>query len=214
MPFVVLTLALLLWQAAPPLAPPANLPDPAAAALARSLEAARAHKVHVWRDTRPVNPDGTITAYIEIPRGERRKWEFSIPRNTRVVDRVLPRALGGYPVNYGFVPQTISYDGDPFDALVLGRPLRGGALVRGAIVGILHMEDEKGLDSKVVLSPMIMGKTVYAFTDGDRARIADFFRRYKDHEPGKFSKVLGWGGPEEGLAFVQRTHGFFTAARR
>ena len=64
----------------------------------------------------------------------------------------MPVDVGGYPVNYGFVPQTISYDGDPFDALVLGPPLPGGRVVRGVIVGLMFMEDEKGLDSKVVLS--------------------------------------------------------------
>jgi inorganic pyrophosphatase len=122
---------------------------------------------------------------------------------------VLPRAVGGYPVNYGFVPQTVSYDGDPFDALVLGRTLRGGALVRGEIVGILHMEDEKGVDSKVVLSPVMMGKRLHDLTEDDRTRIAQFFARYKDHEPGKFSRVLGWGTPEEGLAWVRQTHMFF-----
>ena len=55
-------------------------------------------------------------------------------------------------MNYGFVPQTVSYDGDPFDILVLGPPLAGGSLVRGIIVGLMQMEDEKGLDSKVVVS--------------------------------------------------------------
>ena len=55
-------------------------------------------------------------------------------------------------MNYGFVPQTVSYDGDPFDILVLGPPIAGGSLVRGVIVGLMLMEDEKGLDSKVVVS--------------------------------------------------------------
>ena len=74
--------------------------------------------------------------------------------NVRAVDRVIPQAIGGYPINYGFVPQTVSYDGDPFDALVLGPPLPGGSIVSGIIVGLMFMEDEKGLDSKVVLSPI------------------------------------------------------------
>lgn len=201
-------LALLIAQPASQ-APPSTLPEPAVAQLARNLEAARAHRRHVWRDTPALHADGTVTAYIEIPRGERQKWEFSIPQNRRTVDRVLPREVGGYPVNYGFVPQTISYDGDPFDALVLGRALRGGAIVRGEVVGILHMEDEKGLDSKVVLSPVMLGKAVYPFSDADRTRIAEFFARYKAHEPGKFSRVIGWGSPEEGRAYVQQTHRFF-----
>ena len=72
--------------------------------------------------------------------------------NERAIDRLIAPQVGGHPVNYGFVPQTISYDGDPFDILVLGPPLAGGSPVRGIIVGLMFMEDEKGLDSKVVVS--------------------------------------------------------------
>jgi inorganic pyrophosphatase len=204
---------LLLWQASP--TPPATLPDAASGQLARSLADARGHRRHLWRDVAPINGDGTVNAYIEIFRGDRRKWEFDMRHNRRRIDRVTPRALGGYPVNYGFVPQTVSYDGDPFDALVIGPPARGGTIVRGTIVGIMHMEDETGLDSKVVLAPMRAGKPKYPLTDADRKRIGAFFSVYKQHEPGKFSRVLGWGSPGDGLAFVRQTHGFFqaTAAR-
>jgi inorganic pyrophosphatase len=205
-------LALLLAQ--PPSQPPPVLPDAAAARFTQSLEDARTHRRHVWRDTAIFHSDGTVTAYIAIPRGDRRKWEFSIPLNRRVLDRELPRATGGYPVNYGFVPQTVSYDGTPFDALVLGRPLRGGALVRGEIVGILYMEDEKGLDSKVILSPVMMGKRMYELTDDERTRIAQFFANHKAHEPGKGSRVTGWGPPEEGQAWVRQTHRFFAQRTR
>jgi inorganic pyrophosphatase len=209
----VLPLLLSLWQV--PAAPPAALPEPAAAQLSRSLDDARGHRRHLWRDVAPINADGTVNAYIEIFRGDRRKWEFNMRHNRRAIDRVMPRALGGYPVNYGFVPQTISYDGDPFDVLVLGPPMRGGTIVRGVIVGIMHMEDEKGLDSKVVISPLSRGKPKYSLTDADRNRIGGFFQIYRQHEPGKFSRVPGWGSAEEGLAFVRQTHQFFasTAAR-
>ena len=63
---------------------------------------------------------------MEISRGDRRKWEFNMRTNARAINRMIPVDIGGYPVNYGFVPQTVSYDGDPFDALVLGPPLPGG----------------------------------------------------------------------------------------
>ena len=130
--------------------------------------------------------------------------------NARGIDRVMPDTLGGYPINYGFVPQTVSYDGDPFDALVLGPPLPGGAIVRGALVGLMYMEDEKGLDSKVILSPLDAdGKPRYSLTAGDRARVGDYFRRYKQHEPGKLSKVPGWGSAADGLAHVTIAHAFF-----
>jgi hypothetical protein len=133
-------------------APPNVLPASSVAQLARSLDAATSHPSHIWRDTPPTNSDGTVNAYVEIARGDLRKWELDMRANARAIDRVMPESIGGYPVNYGFVPQTVSYDGDPFDALVLGPPLAGGEFVRGVIVGLMYMEDEKGLDSKVVLS--------------------------------------------------------------
>lgn len=155
-----------------------------------------------------------MQAYVEIPRGEARKWELDMAANRRTVDRVMPPEVGGYPVNYGFVPQTVSYDGDPFDALVLGPPLPGGEVVRGAIVGLMLMLDESGPDSKVVLSPVGRdGRPSFALTDVERNRIADFFRRYKLHETGKFSDVPGWGSPADGRAHVAMTHAFFRRCR-
>ena len=131
---------------------PATLPVLGTTQLGRSLEAAARHARHLWRDMPPVNEDGTVNGYVEISRGDRRKWEFDIGANRRAINRVMPADIGGYPVNYGFVPQTVSYDGDPFDALVLGPPIEGGTVVRGVIVGVMRMEDEKGLDSKVVIA--------------------------------------------------------------
>ena len=151
---------------------------------------------------------------MEIARGDRRKWEFDIGANARAIDRMIPLDIGGYPVNYGFVPQTVSYDGDPFDILVLGPALPGGTLVRGAIVGLMHMEDEKGLDSKVVVSPLGRnGKPIFALTEDDRRRIGEYFKHYKEHEPGKFSRVPGWDSAAQGRAYVEATHAFFTRCR-
>lgn len=195
-------------------APSGILPEPAARQLQASLDAARRHPAHVWRDRAPTNADGTINGYIEIARGDRRKWEFDMRRNRRAIDRMMPQRLGGYPVNYGFVPQTVSYDGDPFDVLVLGPAIPGGRLVRGAIVGVMYMEDEKGIDSKVVVSPLGPdGQPLYRLTGADRERIGGFFERYKAHEPGKFSKVPGWGAAEEGASWVRITHAFFRECR-
>jgi inorganic pyrophosphatase len=193
---------------------PDALPAIAAAQLAKSLEAARAHSRHVWRDTPPRNPDGTVNAYIEISRGDRRKWELDMRANVRAVDRLIPERIGGYPVNYGFVPQTVSYDGDPFDALVLGPAIDGGETVRGLVVGLMYMEDEKGLDSKVVLSQAAPdGRPLHDLTTSDQQRIADYFRRYKEHEAGAYSKVPGWGSAAEGTALVMKTHVFFLKCR-
>jgi inorganic pyrophosphatase len=191
------------------------LPAPATTRLAESLEAARRHATHVWRDTVPFNGDGSVNAYVEIPKSDRRKWEFDMQANDRDIDRIMPQDVGGYPVNYGFVPQTISYDGDPFDALVLGPPLPGGRIVRGVIVGLMLMEDEKGLDSKVVLSRVARdGRPLHDLLPRVRDDIAEYFRRYKRHEPGAFSRVPGWGSASDGLAHVRTTHAFFKECRQ
>jgi inorganic pyrophosphatase len=161
-----------------------------------------------------VDGDGLVNAYIEIPRGERRKFEFAMGANSRAVDRVMPEDVGPYPVNYGFVPQTISYDGDPFDALVLGPPLPGGDVVRGRIVGLMLMEDEKGIDSKAVLSLVDGGgRPTHALTRADQERIGAYFDSYKRHEPNAFSDVPGWGSPEDALAHIVMTRAFFQQCR-
>ena len=170
---VVLCLALpAIVAAQQPAAPPSELPPVATTQLARSLEAAEPHAAHLWRDTPPLNPDGTLNGYVEIARGDRRKWEYDMARNLRAIDRVMPEDAGGYPVNYGFVPQTVSYDGDPFDVLVLGPPIPGGRLVRGVIIGLMRMEDEKGLDSKVVISLVDRAGRGNGRHAGQRARAA------------------------------------------
>jgi inorganic pyrophosphatase len=197
-----------------PTEPPDELPAVATTQLARSLAAAKPRARHLWRDTMPVNADGTVNAYVEIARGDRRKWEFDMRAHQRAIDRVIPEAIGGFPVNYGFVPQTVSYDGDPFDALVLGPPVEGGSLVRGVIVGLMLMEDEKGLDSKVALSPVDSGgRARYPLADAERDRIGAFFDRYKEGQPGLFSRVPGWGTAAGGLAYVRMTHVFFLECR-
>jgi inorganic pyrophosphatase len=193
---------------------PSELPPRATTALAASVKAADAHRQHVWRDTVPINADGTVNAYIEIARGDRRKFEFDMSTNALKLDRMIPEAIGGYAVNYGYVPQTVSYDGDPFDALVLGPAIKEGQLVRGVIVGVMFMEDEKGLDSKVVLSRTTSdGKALHQLSAADQQEIGDFFKRYKENQPGMFSKVPGWGSIEQGLKYVTNTHAFFTNCR-
>jgi inorganic pyrophosphatase len=194
---------------------PNELPASATKQLAESLEAAGAHTRHVWRDTPPKNADGTVNAFIEISRGDRQKWELDMAANARAIDRMIPESVGGYPVNYGFVTQTVSYDGDPFDALVLGPPITGGETVRGIVVGLMYMEDEKGPDSKVVLSiPMPNGKPSHGLTPTEQHRIGEYFGRYKKHEPGAFSRVPGWGSITEGMSLVAKSHAFFQKCRK
>jgi inorganic pyrophosphatase len=197
--------------------PPASgepLP-PAPAGLAEKvaayLDAARPHAQHAWRDMAPLNADGTVNGYVEISRGESTKWEFRIPLNRREVDRMIPEALGGYPINYGFLPQTVSYDGDPADVLFAGPPIEGGQIVRGRIIGFMRMMDTGDLDSKVIITPLDdRGQPLYTLDAADRERIAGFFDTYKNHD-GKSTKVTGWGDEAEARAFLKTTAGFFSA---
>jgi inorganic pyrophosphatase len=178
--------------------------------LSADFTAARAYPQHVWRDTRPLNDDGTANGYVEISRGESTKWEFRIPLNKRDVDRMIPETLGGYPTNYGFLPRTVSYDGDPADVLVLGPAIAGGELVRGRIVGLMKMTDTGDLDSKVVISPLdAEQRPSYALDDETRARLTAFFNVYKRHE-GKPTEVTGWGSADEARQFLEATAAFFS----
>lgn len=193
---------------------PETLPAAATTKLNASFAAAKAHKTHVWRDTPPWNADGTINGYIEIARGDRRKWELDIAKNARALDRMIPESLGGYPINYGIVPQTVSYDGDPFDILVLGPPIEGGEMARGLPVGVMVMEDDRILDSKVVVSPIdARGRPRYELTEPIKRQLTDFFNRYKLHIPGASTSVPGWGTGDDGVQLVRRTHAFFQQCR-
>ena len=206
---LIVALLIVVWQAQP--GPPDLLPAAATSKLSASLKAASSHQRHAWRDTAPFDNE-LVNAIVEIPRGERRKFEFDMAKNAPAVDRVVPEEIGGYPVNYGIVPQTVSYDGDPFDVLVLGPPIASGDLVKGVAVGLMRMEDETGLDSKVVISRVgADGKPLHQLTEAEKKRIADYFNRYKrdDDDPKTFATVPGWGTAADGLAFVRMTHAFF-----
>lgn len=177
--------------------------------LSTYLEASRSHPQNVWRDVEPLNADGTVNGYVEISKGESTKWEFRIPLNRREVDRMIPETLGGYPVNYGFLPRTISYDGDPADVLVLGPALPGGELTRGRIVGYMEMIDTGDLDPKVVISPLdAKGAATYRLEAVDRERMERFFNTYKNHD-GKVTNVPRWGGEADARAFLTRMRSFF-----
>lgn len=182
--------------------------------LSTYFEVAKAHQNNVWRDIPTLNPDGTVNGYVEIPKGESTKWEFRIQLNRREIDRMIPAELGGYPINYGFMPQTISYDGDPADVLVLGPTLEGGTVVKGRIVALMGMMDTGDIDSKVVISPLdASGAPLYALEPAHREQMERFFNTYKNHD-GKVTKITGWHDADAALNFITRTSGFFNAGRK
>ena len=141
---------------------------------------------------------------IEIPmNADPVKYEVDKETGAIFVDRFMSTAMH-YPTNYGYVPQTISGDGDPVDVLVITPvPLIPGVVVRCRAIGILKMEDEAGQDGKVLAVPV--DKVLSLYTQWQKPEdlnplrlktISHFFEHYKDLEAGKWVKVLGWEGPE------------------
>jgi len=192
------------------------LPPRASEQLQASLVSSRSHARHIWRDVPPFNADGTLNGYVEIPLGERHKWEFDIGANQLRLDRMLDESVSGYPINYGFVPQTVSCDGDPFDVLVLGPAIPPGTLISGTIVGVMYMDDEKGPDGKVIIAPSVgPGDAPLAptpvFTPELEAELQRWFDAYKkpDAEQGRWSAVRGFGGAADGRRLVESTHRFY-----
>ena len=146
-----------------------------------------------------------INVIIEIPmNADPIKYEVDKETGAMFVDRFMSTAMH-YPCNYGYVPHTLSGDGDPVDVLVLSPvPVISGVVVRCRPVGMLQMRDEAGEDTKVIAVPLdkLCGlyravKTHRDIPEGTRAQIAHFFQHYKDLEPGKWVKVKGWVGPRE-----------------
>ncbi len=146
------------------------------------------------------NPPDDFNVIVEIPlRGEPVKYEVDKDSGAMFVDRFLNTAMH-YPCNYGYIPHTLSDDGDPTDVLVVSDvPLIVGSVVRCRPVGMLDMTDEAGKDAKLLAVPVDKLCSMYRNIDSPRDfpdtmldQIAHFFEHYKDLEPGKWVKVDGW----------------------
>ncbi len=141
-----------------------------------------------------------INVVIEIPKdAEPVKYEVDKATGAIFVDRVLSTPMR-YPCNYGYVPHSLSGDGDPADVLVvMPLPLIPGSVIRCRPVGMLAMTDEAGADTKIVAVPIDKVfsayshiKDIHDVPENTRDRIAHFFEHYKDLEKGKWVKVDGW----------------------
>jgi len=157
------------------------------------------------------NPPDDINVIIEVPLGgEPIKYEIDKASGAMFVDRFLYTAMR-YPCNYGFMPHTLSLDGDPMDVMVVGqRALVPGAVVRVRPVGVLLMEDDGGLDEKIIAVPHLkltrFYEKVHNYTDLPEIlvdRIVHFFTHYKDMEPNKWVKVEGIEGVEKARELIQ-----------
>src|SRR3954463_14827569 len=156
------------------------------------------------------NPPDDVNVIIEVPiGGEPIKYEMDKAAGTLVVDRFLHTPMR-YPGNYGFVPHTLSEDGDPIDVLVANtRPIVPGAVINVRPVGVLKMVDDAGRDEKIVAvpSPKLTQRyvNVHNYTDLPTItleQIRHFFEHYKDLEPGKWVKVQEWGDAAEARALI------------
>jgi inorganic pyrophosphatase len=156
------------------------------------------------------DPPNEVNVIVEVPvGGEPIKYEMDKAAGTLVVDRFLYTAMR-YPGNYGFIPHTLSDDGDPCDVLIANqRGIVPGAVIAVRPVGVLKMHDEAGGDEKIIAVPVPRlslryerVKTYLDLPDITLRQIEHFFEHYKDLEPGKWVKVSGWGGPEEASRLI------------
>ena len=155
-------------------------------------------------------PPDDVNVIVEVPiGGEPIKYEMNKAAGTLFVDRFLYTPMR-YPGNYGFVPHTLSDDGDPIDVLIANtRPIVPGAVINVRPVGVLKMEDDGGGDEKIIAvpSPSISQRYVRVVNYSDLPaitleQIQHFFEHYKDLEPGKWVKLTGWGDAAEARALI------------
>jgi inorganic pyrophosphatase len=155
------------------------------------------------------NVPDEINVVIEIPSGSAIKYEVDKDSGALMVDRFLSTAMF-YPSNYGFVPQSLSDDGDPCDVLVLSQlPVAPGSVIRARPIGALLMEDESGQDEKILAVPIDKLDAFYAkvqsYTDIPQIfldQVVHFFQHYKDLEKNKWVKVLNWVDADEAKKLI------------
>ena len=138
-----------------------------------------------------------VEVTIEIPKGQRNKYEVDHANGRIRLDRMLFTSTR-YPSDYGFIEETLADDGDPLDALVLlEEPTFPGCLITCRVIGMFRMRDEKGLDDKVLCVPAMDPRwrhlqDIYDVPEFDRLEIQHFFEVYKALEPGKSVQGAAW----------------------
>lgn len=156
------------------------------------------------------NPPEDVNVIIEVPvGGQPIKYELDKEAGVLVVDRFLYTPMF-YPGNYGFVPHTLSDDGDPIDVLVCNtRPLVPGCVINARPIGVLIMEDNAGQDEKIIAVPSShltkRYEHVKEYSDIPKItlqQIEHFFEHYKDLEPGKWVKIDDWHGAKDAQRLI------------
>ncbi|MBF6600309.1 MAG: inorganic diphosphatase [Dehalococcoidia bacterium] len=145
----------------------------------------------------PPTPEGTVDVLVEIPRGSRNKYEYDSGRGILRLDRTLYSSVH-YPTDYGFIPETLADDGDELDAMVIiEEPTLPGCHLLARPIGVLRMEDDKGVDDKIICVPLADPRLAEVHEFSDIARhwqreIEHFFRVYKELQELRV-EIRGWG---------------------
>jgi len=165
--------------------------------------------MNLWRDI-PCGdkPPELVNVVVEVVSGSRDKYEYNVDWEVFVLDRMLFSSVV-FPVEYGFIPRTWFDDGDPLDVMVLSfEPLEVGCVVKARVIGVLVMEDEEGVDPKIlsvlVGDPRFEGYKDISDVHPHRLKeIQEFFEVYKRLEPRKWVKFKAWQGVEEAKKVVE-----------
>ncbi len=158
------------------------------------------------------NPEkGEINVVVEIPMNSNIKYELDKDSGAVFVDRFLHTSMT-FPTNYGFVPGTLADDGDPLDVMVLSdNPVAPGSVIPSVVIGMLEMEDEAGIDTKILAVPSIKIDPLYGeYKDASeiptatKNKLKHFYENYKTLEPGKWVKLKEWKGKTEAVKAVKK----------
>lgn len=159
------------------------------------------------------NPqNGDVNVFVEIPEGSDIKYELDKESGAIIADRFLYPAMQ-FPFNYGFVPNTLADDGDPLDVMVLSdKSVYPGVIISCVVIGMLEMEDEAGIDTKIVAVPTSKIDPVYGvyqdvtdIPEAIRNKIRHFFENYKTLEPGKWVKLKEWKDKKTAIEAVNKS---------
>jgi inorganic pyrophosphatase len=154
--------------------------------------------LNIWKDVPSGdNPPRLLNVILEVTTGSRDKYEYDLKLEMFVLNRIIPSSVV-FPVEYGFVPQTLSIDEDPLDIMVMSyEPLQVGCLVKARVIGALVTEDENGEDPKILSVPVNDFRfddyqDIWQIHPNKLREIQEFFETYKRLEPTKFVKIKEW----------------------
>ena len=158
-----------------------------------------------------INPPEEINVFVEIPQGSFIKYEMDKDTGFITVDRFSYTSMA-FPGNYGFIPQTHGEDGDPLDVLLISAyPVSSGVVVPSRVVGMLEMEDEEGIDTKIIAVPTKKVDPFYQHVENIddldetlKKKIQHYFNRYKELEPGKWVKTKNFLSKEEAFKAIKK----------